>query len=160
MAIVALTLGASGALGVAVIWRYAGAEPCTARDRELARKLSTLSVLQLHPGDSEALDEYAGCDIDDGFAYAGRRYRSAADAGAVVEFYRMAVPAEGWVLQKDDPRPVPPEGLVVSSARLCFTKSVEGTTGYLAIWFPRDFGDQSPEFAVEVTASYDGSAWC
>ncbi len=60
----------------------------------------------------------------------------------------------------ENARPVPAEGLVASGARLCFTKPLNDVIGYLSVWFPSDFGDNTADYGVEVTASHDGAAGC
>lgn len=70
------------------------------------------------------------------------------------------MPARGWKLESVNEDPVKPDALVISAARLCFIRIIEGTEAYYAVWFPRDFGDKTDDFGVEVTASHDGDAWC
>ncbi|MGH3115923.1 MAG: hypothetical protein ACRDQ2_02195 [Gaiellales bacterium] len=163
--IVAVVVAASvlSLVGVAAtVWWVAsgGLHGCTQRDRNLASTLTELEVLDLRPsGATRRGAGYSGCDGDDGFAYAGQSYRPGARVN-VIDFYRTAAPEQGWALHSENANPVPAEGLVVSAARLCFTKTVDGVTGYLSIWFPRDFGAKTRDYGVEVTASHDGAASC
>jgi hypothetical protein len=133
---------------------------CSDRDERLASRLNDVPELQLHPPGTTLHDHYSGCDQDDGFAHAGRTYRPIEDIDATTAYYRDAATTAGWKLQRVDDAPVPPDGLVISGARLCFTRTIEGTTSYLAVWFPSDFGDKSPDVGVELTASHDGYAGC
>lgn len=133
---------------------------CTPRDQQFAATLNELEVLELRPPDATAQgDRFTGCDDDDGFAFAGQIYRPAGDRSSIVAFYRDAPVKDGWTLQREDDHPVG-AGLVASGSSLCFTKPVDGTTAYLSIWFPSDFGDPGNDYGVEVTASHDGGAWC
>ncbi|GAA5008899.1 hypothetical protein GCM10023317_44680 [Actinopolymorpha pittospori] len=133
---------------------------CSDQDKRLAPRLNDVPELQLHPHGTTLHDQYAGCDQDDGFAHAGRTYRRIEDIDAATAYYRAAATTAGWKLERADDAPVPPEGLVISGARLCFTRTHEGTTSYLAVWFPSDFGDKSADVGVELTASHDGEAGC
>ncbi|WP_328467442.1 hypothetical protein OHA21_49050 [Actinoplanes sp. NBC_00393] len=139
---------------------------CSHRDRAFAGDLNELAILGVHPDGAEGVGEGFGCDEDDGFAHAGRSYRSRLDRPGVQTFYRTAAEQDGWTWSGDGPG-VPSTGLVVSAARSCFTKEVDGTTAYLAVWFPSDFNDTpgvpdapADEYGLEVTASHDGAAWC
>lgn len=132
---------------------------CSSRDALFPSTLEKDPVLELHPDGAEIRGRYSGCDPDDGFAFAGRRYLPAGDPSGVVAFYRNAAPGAGWTLRSEDPSPVQP-GKLVTSSRLCFTKTIEGTSGYLSLSFPSDFGDNSREYSLELTASHDGTASC
>lgn len=134
---------------------------CTPRDERFAVRLSELDVLDVRPpGATPQDDRYQGCDEDDGFAYAGQSYLPAGDPASVVRFYRDEFTGLGWRLRSQDDDPVPEHGLVSSGARLCLTREIEGTTAYLTVWFPADFGEAARQYGVEVTASHDGGAWC
>lgn len=153
LALVVLATGAKWALS-------GGLYGCTNRDERLASTLSQLDVLRLHPGDATLQGQYSGCDEDDGFAYAGRHYRPTSNEESILAFYRTRTLAAGWTLSEENATPVPPKGLVTSASRLCFTKPLNHVTGYLSVWFPSDFGDNTTDYGVEVTASHDGAAGC
>ncbi|GAA0575440.1 hypothetical protein [Actinomadura livida] len=148
-------------LAIGARWALSGGlYGCTDRDERLASTLVRSDVLRLHPRGATLQDQYSGCDEDDGFAYAGRQYRPTSNEESILAFYRTRALVAGWKLLKENATPVPPEGLVGSATRLCFTKALNDVTGYLSVWFPSDFGDNTTYFGVEVTASHDGSAWC
>jgi hypothetical protein len=140
---------------------------CTDRDVRLTGKLAELRVLDLHPGGATLTDSYADCDTDDGFAYAGRQYRSDLDRREVMTFYRIAAAADGWRFYGMQSKPST-GGLVVSAPGACYVKEVDGTGAYLKVWFPADLnvpdasGPQASSdlYGVDVSASHDGAAWC
>ncbi|HET6478834.1 MAG TPA: hypothetical protein VFG35_02155 [Actinoplanes sp.] len=140
---------------------------CSDRDSAFSSTLADLAILAEHPADAESAEAYAGCDPDDGFAYAGRTYRVSFARSGILAFYRHTAVADGWHLDGENPPP-PTAGLVVSGSASCYSKQVEGTTAYLAVWFPDDLlvpGAPAPAtpyatFGVEVTASHDSGAWC
>lgn len=145
---------------------------CTDRDERLAGDLAKLAILDQRPPDAVPVEErYSGCDTDDGFAYAGQRYRSDLKHDQIIAFYQQAVPRDGWALSAKNPPPRT-DGLVVTSARLCFDKDINGITAHLSLSFPSDLNlpadaaglppSPSPHdvFGLDLTASHDGSAWC
>jgi hypothetical protein len=141
---------------------------CTDRDEQYATTLAKLPIVAAHPDAAVLIDSSQGCDMDDGFAYAYREYRSDLAREDIVSFYRTAVTADGWTFDRENPSPVPTDGLVISAAVACFSKEIDGATAYLAVAFPSDLnvpGDphqQAPDntFVVDVTGSHDGAAWC
>ncbi|WP_157181071.1 hypothetical protein [Actinopolymorpha alba] len=133
---------------------------CTDRDEEFAATLDELDILNVRPPGATLRDSYSGCDDDDGFAVAGRTYRPEGTPEEVVAFYRRVAPDDGWTLKSASDSPVPEDGLVISGVRLCFTKAIDGTTGYLTVSFLSDFGEKSRDFHLEVTGAHDGDAWC
>jgi hypothetical protein len=157
----ALVLGTSS--GCSDLPSFGG---CTDRDEKLATVLAGLPILSAHPGTATPQDVYSGCDTDDGFAYAGRRFRTDLDREEIMAFYRDATADDGWRLDGENPDPVPSNGLVVSTAVGCFSKEVDGTTAHLNLWFPSDLnipGEiEEPEdvYGLDVTGSHDGAAWC
>lgn len=139
---------------------------CSDRDQRFAAVLADLPILSAHPGDATPKDRYSGCDIDDGFAYAGRRYRTGLDRESILSFYRAAATADGWHPDKENPTPVPSAGLIVSGSAGCFYKEIGGTTVHLGVWFPSDLTvpGQVPEpedvYGIDLNGSHDGDAWC
>jgi hypothetical protein len=141
---------------------------CSDRDERFAAVLDDFPILKAHPDGATPIDSQSGCDTDDGFAYAVRRYRSELAREGIMSFYRAAATADGWLADGEDPTPVPSAGLVVSGAAGCFRKEIDGTTAYLSVWFPSDFNIasepeyQKPEdtYGIDVTGSHDGDAWC
>lgn len=157
-----LALGTLTGCGLEEIVAYG----CSDRDRGFAVELRQLPILAVHPDDARLVDETSGCDDDDGFAHAGRIYRSALTRTQVVAFYRTAAERDGWQWA-GDPVPAPSAGLLVSAARSCLTREVDGTTAHLSVWFPSDFNGlegepdaPADEYGLEITASHDGDAWC
>jgi len=140
---------------------------CSDRDSAFSSTLAGLAILAEHPAGADPAETHAGCDDDDGFAYAGRTYHVSLARPGILAFYRRAAAADGWHFDGDNPPP-PTAGLVVSGSAGCYSKQVDGTTAYLAIWFPDDLlvpGEPAPatpyaSYGVEVTASHDGGAWC
>lgn len=146
---------------------------CSGRDEKFAPTLLKLGIFQAYPNRVAELDSYSGCDPDDGFAYAGKRYLVPLGRKEILDFYRVAAKKEDWRFDSDRASPAS-EALVTSAGGSCYSKAVDGTTAYLRIWFPGDLGDTagaaasspatgtSPQslYGVEITASHDHEAWC
>lgn len=161
-ALAVLVLGTLTGCGLEEIVTYG----CSDRDVRFATALRQLPILAVHPDDAQVVDEGSGCDDDDGFAHAGRTYRSALTRDGVLAFYRTAAERDGWRFSGGNSA-TPSTGLMVSAAASCFTREVDGTTAYLSVWFPSDFngleGERdapADEYGLNVTASHDGAAWC
>jgi len=158
----ALTIGASSGCS-GPLSSFGG---CSDRDERFAVTLADLPILVAHPEAATSIDRYSGCDTDDGFAYAGRRYQTELDRESIMAFYRAAATADGWRTDGENPTPVPSAGLVVSAAAGCFSKKVDDATTYLSVWFSSDLnvpGEiQEPEdvYGIDLTGSHDGDAWC
>jgi hypothetical protein len=141
---------------------------CSDRDERFVATLKDLSILMTHPDGATPKGRDQGCDTDDGFAHAGQRYQTDMGREGIMSFYRAAAVADGWQVDGENPTPVPSNGLVLSGAAGCFHKEVDGTTAYLAVWFPSDFNVpgapelQEPKdvYGIDVTGSHDGNAWC
>jgi hypothetical protein len=141
---------------------------CSERDERFVATLANLPILSAHPDGVTPKGRDQGCDTDDGFAHAGQRYQTEMGREGIMSFYRAAAAADGWQAGGENPTPVPSSGLIVSGAAGCYHKEVEGTTAYLAVWFPSDFNVsgvpelQEPKdvYGIEVTGSHDGDAWC
>jgi hypothetical protein len=147
---------------------------CSDRDIKFAPTLQKLAIFQSHPDRIVELDSYSGCDPDDGFAYAGKKYRAALGRDEVIDFYRVVATKDDWRFDSSNAPPATDRALPTSAGGTCYSKTVDGTTAYLRIWFPGDLGDTaggplpSPAvgasaqsvYGVEVTASHDHEAWC
>lgn len=158
-------LSTAGCSALPVSWPEAG---CTDRDNELAARLNNLAVLDLHPAGATVQEQGFGCSESSGATYAGRTYRPAGTTDGVMEFYHRTVPAAGWKLEHVDNRPVDPgEPMHIGSSR-CYSKSTEGSTVFLTIWFPDDSGEDGNDppgpgirhFRLDVTAGRDGISTC
>ncbi|ABW14602.1 ABC-type multidrug transport system ATPase and permease components-like protein [Parafrankia sp. EAN1pec] len=158
-------LSTAGCSALPVSWPEAG---CTDRDNELAARLNNLAVLDLHPAGATVQEQGSGCSESSGATYAGRTYRPAGTTDGVMEFYHRTVPAAGWKLEHVDNRPVDPgEPMYLGSSR-CYSKSTEGSTVFLTIWFPDDSGEDGNDppgpgirhFRLDVTADRDGISTC
>ncbi|MEU4423894.1 hypothetical protein AB0F81_24960 [Actinoplanes sp. NPDC024001] len=152
-ALAVLTVAALSGCGLTELITYG----CSDRDREFAGTLAGLPVLAAHPDGATEVGAGSGCDDDDGFAHAGRNYRSDLDRAAIQDFYRAAAEKDGWAAG----------GERTDAATSCFTREIDGTTAYLSIWYPSDFNDTpglgdapEDEYGLNVTASHDGDAWC
>ncbi|WP_133878560.1 hypothetical protein [Paractinoplanes brasiliensis] len=139
---------------------------CSQRDRNYSVTLDDATILTVHPPGAEEVGAYSGCDDDDGFAYAGREFRSTLTRDEIIEFHRRAATEDGWQWQGDG-TPIPSSGLVTSAAATCLTKQIDGATAYFSVWFPSDFNglpDQeaapTDEYGLSLTGSHDGAAWC
>lgn len=139
---------------------------CSERDERLATVLAASPILASAPASAVPTNSYSGCDTDDGFAHAGRQYRTHLDREDIMSFYRRAAIADGWQADGEDPTPVPSSGQISSRARGCFHKQIDGTAAYLTGWFPADFRphDDRASFSdlhgVSITGSHDGDARC
>lgn len=167
--ITVIGLGALPACGVAV-----PAYGCSDRDERFAPTLQKLSIFKAYPNHVVELDSYSGCDPDDGFAYAGKKYLVPLERKEVLGFYHVTAQEEDWRFDSAHASPAADQALVTSAGGSCYSKAVDGTTAYLRIWFPGDLGDTegagvpSPAtgrssqsvYGVEVTASHDHDAWC
>ncbi|MBL7261126.1 hypothetical protein [Paractinoplanes lichenicola] len=156
-----LLLGAGSLAGCGVL-DYG----CSQRDRNFSVTLDDSAILTVHPAQAQEISAGSGCDDDDGFAHAGREFRSTLTRDEIIKFHRDAATADGWQWQGDG-TPIPSDGLAVSAAATCLTKEIDGTTVYLSVWFPSDFNglpDQKPEpedvYGLSLRGSHDGAAWC
>jgi hypothetical protein len=122
--------------------------------------------MSARPNTAAPQERYSGCDMDDGFAYAGRRYQIELDREYVLSFYRSAAIADQWQAEGGNLTPVPSVGLVASAAVGCFHKQIDGPVAYLRVWFPSDLNvpdaTQEPEdlYGIDLTGSHDGDAFC
>ncbi|OHV28409.1 hypothetical protein BBK14_03850 [Parafrankia soli] len=82
-----------------------------------------------------------GCTDSTNIPYASRVY-SAGTVDEVADFYRRAVPAAGWKLERADE--IHPGQRVRFGARLCFSRSIEGVIVFLSVGFPGGL-DEGPE---------------
>jgi hypothetical protein len=143
---------------------------CTARDEQLETVLAKTPILEAHPPSAASTDKYSECDLEDGYASAGQRYRTDMERQDILTFYSKAATADGW--RPDESEPLltgpPPAGLVTTASAACFTKEIDGTSAYLSVSFPSDLNIagvpelQAPPdvYSVEVTGSHDRFAWC
>jgi hypothetical protein len=162
---------------------------CTDRDLQLMNTLAGLPILKAHPVSAEMTMRESGCDTDDdprrllgpfyrhdqldgplhprpvGFAFASNRYLTELDRQAVIAFYRKAAADDGWL--PDEENPAPPTDRLVVAAGACFLKQVDGTTAHLQVWFPGELtipgqpgSTTLGDYAVDITDSHDGAAWC
>ena len=106
------------------------------------------AVLGQRPPGATQVEQWADCDRDQGFAYAGRDYRSDLTA------------------QNPPPRT---DALVITTSILCFDKEIDGTTAQLGISFPSDLNMPShpenpdypkDEFSIELRADHDEEYSC
>ncbi|MBM2614502.1 hypothetical protein JIG36_02885 [Actinoplanes sp. LDG1-06] len=158
----ALAAGSLSGCGVGSLLDYG----CSDRDVRLGPVLAQEPVLAEQPDGAIRLGDFSGCDDDDGFAYAGRSYRSDLSRDEVLTFYRAAAEKHGWTWAGDG-TPVPSTGLVISAAQACFTKVIDDADAHLSVWFPADFNGvpgepdaPADEYGLDLRASHDGAAWC
>ncbi|NYH92827.1 hypothetical protein [Actinopolymorpha rutila] len=128
-----------------------GCEPlygCDERENRFGYRLDALPVLELHPPGATLEDEYSGCDDDDLYATAGRKYHTTGTAAETKAFYRHALPAAGWRLDTH---------LLAKTNRMCFTKSVDGTAAIFALeWL----SEEPQNFYANVKASLRDTLTC
>ncbi|MFI5493790.1 hypothetical protein [Actinoplanes sp. NPDC051859] len=101
-------------------WQEARIDSCEQR----AARLSQLDLLDRWPSTLQPVSPTAGCDSSDGIApYAARRFNGIPDPGGVTAYYRTAVEQDGWTVAVGIP----------STALLCASRDVDGTTAYLTV---------------------------
>ncbi|MGW4891682.1 hypothetical protein ACWEQL_05375 [Kitasatospora sp. NPDC004240] len=140
-------------------WAATGAfTGCTLRDALLADDLAEDPILDAaRPGSTPVGEPHSGCDEDDGFAYAGRYYDHPGAREDLVSHVRSAATRDGWLPGASDS----PAG-----RRVCFTRTRDGLTVHLSLFFPDAHNVPGEQFApasrysLELTASHDGAAWC
>ncbi|MEU8609081.1 hypothetical protein AB0C29_13865 [Actinoplanes sp. NPDC048791] len=166
-----IRIGVAGALIVGLSCGCAGlisALPgCSDRNERFAATLANLPILMTHPDGATPTGSESGCDVDSGFASAGRQYRAEMSREGILSFYRTAAADDGWQAV-DNPTPAPPKGLVIDGDVGCFQKEIDGTTARLDVWFPSDFNAlygpelQEPEgaYGIDVYGSHDDDAEC
>ncbi|GAA1278873.1 hypothetical protein Psi02_60910 [Planotetraspora silvatica] len=71
-------------------------------------------------------------------------------------FYAKAAKVDGWTPEID------PTGPPRGQGEQCFTKTIDGTTAHLHLWYPADLEatGERDQYGIEITASHDGGAWC
>lgn len=104
-----ITLGVMG--GALVVAGCAGLPvpssvlECEGRDPHFAERLDDLAALELYPAGAVLQEQGFGCGDSTGTVYAHRVYRRVGTVDEVVDFYRRAVPADGWRLEASGIRP-------------------------------------------------------
>jgi hypothetical protein len=138
------------------------------RDGRLAGRLDDLAVLELHPAGATLQQQDSGCADSTGAVYAERIYHPASTIDEVMDFYRRTVPADGWKLEFVKSSRAEPGQPRIYGPRLCFSRTIEGTTTFLAVWFQSDYdkdaadalGRDPRDFGLVVRATPDDSILC
>jgi hypothetical protein len=153
--------------GCGVATLFAG---CSERDEHLADVINQDAILAVHPTAATQVRAYADCDNDDGFAFAGREFRTdlARERSNIVVFYQQAGPKAGWTVTLQSP-PARLDAPVVSPGFECYSRQIDGVAVHLLMSFPSDFNNSSTSdsqqypadtFVIELRGSHASDVGC